>query len=113
MTDGMPGGERRPEIEIIPPDRPHPGSGRAHSRVWISLDTRDGRFRTPGLFSVILSILGFTFVATIVLMIFLGALLIWVPVIAVAVAGLLIAGLLRARFQRGGHDVDGPGRSRE
>ena len=106
MSDnGIPRGDQRPEVEIIPPDRSRPRSGRAQSRVWISIDTSRGRTgKAPGLFGVIIAILLVTFVLAVVLMLLLGALLIWVPVVAVVVAAALIAGLLRGRFHSRNRD---------
>jgi hypothetical protein len=107
MSDnGIPGGDRRPDIEIIPPDPNRARSQRAQSRVWISIDTSRGQTRgVSGLFGIIVAILLVTFVTAVVLMLLLGALLIWVPVVALAVAAALIAGLLRRRFQS--RDPDG------
>lgn len=107
MSDnGMSGGDRRPEVEIIPPDRSHARSGRAQSRVWISIDTSRGHHRgVPGLFGIIVAILLVTFVTALVLMLLLGALLIWVPVVALVIAAALIGGLLRRRF--GSRNRDG------
>jgi hypothetical protein len=106
MSDnGIPGGDRRPDVEIIPPDRNGARSGRAQSRVWISIDTGRGQTRgASGLFGVIVAVLLVTFVTALVLMLLLGALLIWVPVVAVVVAAALIAGLLRRRFRSRGRD---------
>src|SRR3954464_1123925 len=101
MTDaGSPGGDHRPDVEIIPPDRSRTRAGRAQSRIWISIGTSRGeRPRgVSGLFGVIVAILVVTFVTAVVLMLLLGALLIWVPVVAVMVAALLIGSLLRRRF---------------
>jgi Flp pilus assembly protein TadB len=113
MSDtGMPGGDRRPDVEIIPPDRGRTRSGRAQSRVWISINTsrRQGPGGMSGLFGIILAVLVVTFVTAVVLMLLLGALLIWVPVVAVVVAALLVIGILRKRFgSRHPDDASVPG----
>ena len=109
MSDnGIPRGDQRPEVEIIPPDRNRAGSGRAQSRVWISIDTSRGQTRgVSGVFGIIVAILLVTFVTALVLMLLLGALLIWVPVVAVVVAAALIAGILRRRFHSRNRDDGG------
>src|SRR3954447_19634118 len=71
MTDaGSPGGDRRPDVEIIPPDGNRTRAGRAQSRIWISIGTSRGeRPRgVSGLFGVIVAILVVTFVTAVVLM---------------------------------------------
>ena len=69
MSDnGSPRGDQRPEVEIIPPDRNRARSGRAQSRVWISIDTSRGQTRgASGLFGIIVAILLVTFVMAVVL----------------------------------------------
>ena len=114
MSDtGTPGGDHRPDVEIIPPDRGRTRSGRAQTRVWISIDTSRGRGPRgmSGLFGIILAILIVTFVTAVVLMLLLGALLIWVPVVAVVVAALLVVGLLRKRFGSRNRDSNVPDRA--
>ena len=101
MSDtGRPGGDRRPDVEIIPPDRGRTRAGGAQSRVWISINTSRGQGRRgmSGVFGIIFAVLAVTFVTAVVLMLLLGALLIWVPVVAIVVAALLVAGILRKRF---------------
>jgi hypothetical protein len=93
--------DRGPEPEIIPPGREIPRSGRRESRVFISFDTRSGQVH-GGLGSVIALILGIVIVSIAVaaiLIILLGALLVWVPVVTFLLAGLLILAILRSKFR--------------
>ena len=97
------GGNPRSEPEIIPPDRTGEWPPRGRSRVWISIDRGDGRrayVKQPGPFTIVLTIVGLILVAAVVLMLILGALLIWVPVVAVIAAGFVVVGFLRGYFRR-------------
>jgi hypothetical protein len=94
--------EDHPQAEIIPPDRGGPRSGRTQSRIWISVDTNTGRqvrIGWPGLFATIATILVFSLILAALLVIFLGALLIWVPVVTMLAAAVLIAGILHRNLR--------------
>ena len=101
----MPNDNLRPEPEIIPPDRagaPGPPP-RGRSGVWISINTADGRTtyaKAPSPFTVVMAVVGLILVAAVVLMLVLGALLIWVPVVAVIAAGFIVVSFLRGYFRR-------------
>jgi hypothetical protein len=90
------------EPEIIPPDQP--GSPRGRSRVFVSFNTTGEGNRAyvaaPGPFAVLLAllVLGALLVATVLL--FLGAALIWIPVMAVIIGVLFLSSLLRGYFRR-------------
>jgi hypothetical protein len=94
------------EPEIIPPER---AGGRAGSRshVWIWVADRDGMRRTavpvPGLFAILLAFAFAGLVAAVILLVALGAVLFWVPVIILIMGALLLTAAVRQywrRFQR-------------
>src|SRR2546425_11432054 len=94
--------EHHPEPEIIPPERVRARSQRGRARIWISIDERSGSGSLTGLprlLALIAAIVGFIAILAVVLMVLLGALLIWVPVVAVLVAGFLVLALLRGYFR--------------
>jgi hypothetical protein len=95
MADNYPKPERpRSEPEIIPPDRsgrggwPPDGYGqsRGTQRVFV------GRV---GPFGIALLMLGIAAIVGIILLVILGAVLLWIPVVVVAVIAAAIAGLFR------------------
>lgn len=93
----------RSEPEIIPPD--HAGGRRTQgqSRVWISIDRGDGKrtyVKQPGPFAIVIAIVGLILVVTLVVMLVLGALLIWVPVAAVIAVGAIVVTFLKGYFRR-------------
>jgi hypothetical protein len=91
----------RSEPEIIPPDR---DGGRRRSHVWIWVADREGMRRTavpiPGPFMILLAFAVAGLVAALVLIVALGAVLFWVPVIILAVGALLLAAAVRQYWQR-------------
>lgn len=91
----------RPEPEIIPPDRAGslPPQGR-RSHVWISVNGRPIGGKAPGPFGILLAAVVVIFALALVLMLVLGALLIWIPVVAVVVASALVVGFLKGYFRR-------------
>lgn len=98
MVNDRPSPERpRAEPEIIPPDRTQSRSAwRAHSfgetgathRIYV---------RRLGPFGTILLLIAAVIVAVVVLLAFLGALLLWIPLVALIVLVAALSGLLRAR----------------
>jgi hypothetical protein len=94
----------RSEPEIIPPGR-RGGSGGGFQRGAFEFIDREGRRRryTIGPFTVILALVTVAVLAGLVLLLVFGALLIWIPVAAIAVAALLTTALARGywlRFRR-------------
>jgi hypothetical protein len=94
----------RPEVEILPPDHGESGPTVGRSRVWLSVDAH-GRARRvyiakPGPIATILLVLAFGVLLTVSFVVALGLLAIMVGVSAVAVAGLLIYGLIRGAVNR-------------
>ena len=83
------GKEPRSEPEIIPPGHAERGSERV--RVYIA---------KPGPLGTILVILIVGLLSAALLVLLLGALLIWLPVVVLFVTGAIVVGLLRVYFRR-------------
>ena len=99
--------EAGPEPEIIPPDRPDRGryreQNRGEQRIWVSLG-RNGFNRVyiarPSPFAMILAALMLGLAGLAVVVVLLGAVLLWLPVTVLVVAGLILSGALRGYFRR-------------
>lgn len=92
----------RSKPEIIPPEK---GDGKEKPQIFIWVAGQDGRMTLarPSPFSILLALAIFALVATVVLIVLLGAVLLWLPFIVLAVAGLLLIALVRnywSRFRR-------------
>jgi hypothetical protein len=101
MTDKIlnPQGEQpRSEPEIIPPGR----AERDRPRMRFYIDERIGRvyIAKPGPLGTILTVLIAGLLATVMLIMMLGAFLVFLPVIVLLVTAAMVAGLLRIYFQR-------------
>src|SRR4051794_23436089 len=107
---GRPPEYPRSEPEIIPPER----SGRVdyrpqdpHSRVWVWVSDRDGMRRTaitpPGPLSIFIVLALFALIVAVVLAVFLGAVLIWIPFLIVVLGAALVAATVRRRWQQFQH----------
>ena len=99
MTDKKPNPqaeEPRSEPEIIPPDD-------AHVTRRMRIDTGTGRIYVAKIspLGTILMVLIIGFLSALMLVLLLGALLVWLPVVVLIVTAALVAGLLRGYFQRG------------
>jgi hypothetical protein len=94
----------RPEVEILPPDHSEPGPNVGQSRVWLSVDSQGGTRRVyvakPGPIASILLVLAFGALLTVSFLVALGLFAILVGVSAVAVAGLLVYGVIRGALKR-------------
>jgi hypothetical protein len=94
----------RPEVEILPPDHSEPESTVGRSHVWLSVDSHGGTRRVfiakPGPIATILLVLAFGALLTVSFVVALGLFAIMVGVSAVAVAGLMIYGLIRGAVKR-------------
>lgn len=105
MMDHRPkpqGEEPRSKPEIIPPDHAE-RSSRGTSRMQILLDTRGTErvYSTKlGPLGIILAALTIGLLLAVMLILLLGAFLIWIPVLGLLVAAAIISGILRAYFQR-------------
>ncbi len=90
-----------PEPEIIPPDRPGGPRARGNSRIWISVTDASGQhtYKPPGPFAVLAMVVVAILAAALILMLVLGALLIWIPVVAIVLAGFLVVGFVRGYFR--------------
>ena len=98
MTDKKPNPqaeEPRSEPEIIPPDD-------AHVTRRMRIDTGTGRIYVAKIspLGTILMVLIVGFLSALMLVLLLGALLVWLPVVVLIVTAALVAGLLRGYFQR-------------
>jgi len=93
------GEEPRSEPEIIPPG--HAERGTPRMRVFV--DTRSTEriyVAKPGPLAIILVILVTGLLSTLMLVLVLGAFLIWLPAVVLFATAALVAGLLRVYFQR-------------
>jgi CHASE2 domain-containing sensor protein len=89
------------EPEIIPPGA-EPRGPRGRRTIWISLDGKGqtARVSPPGLFALIVALLVAGLLVAAALVVLLGALLIWIPIVAGVVAVLVVSGLLRGYWRR-------------
>jgi len=98
MSDDI-NGPRRPAVEpeIIPPGRPHQSFGWPYSRVYVSTSARHRIYVSPlGPIGVALILLVLGLLAAIFLLALVGAVLIWIPLLA----GLFLAGAVVRRLWR-------------
>lgn len=97
MSDDIDPPRRRPvEPEIIPPGRPHP-FGWPESGVYVSTGARHRIYVSPlGPIGVALILLVLGLLAAIFLLALLGAVLIWIPLLA----GLVVAGAVVRLWRR-------------
>jgi hypothetical protein len=101
MTDKRPhpqSEEPRSEPEIIPPG----GAERGRARMHFYIDARIGRayIARHGPLGAILTVLIVGLLSTLMLLMLLGAFLVFLPVVALFVTAVIVAGLLRIYFQR-------------
>jgi hypothetical protein len=101
MTDQSRPPERpRYEPEIIPPGQTHDPMG---TRIFVDQNTTEhvfvGKVGPLGLFLMALAIGA---VIAVVLVLLLGAFLLWIPVVGLLIAAGLVAGVLRPLFSRNG-----------
>src|SRR5262245_66135205 len=95
----------RSEPEILPPERDRRRAGH-QSHVWIWTSDGGGgtpRLTAPGIFAILLAFAFAGLVAAMILLVALGAVLFWVPVIIITIGALLLAAAVRQywrRFQR-------------
>jgi hypothetical protein len=105
MTDQGPTGRRpeRPhsEPEIIPPSGREPAPD---ARITIRTENTDGFQRVyiarPGPFSIILALAVVGLVAAVALLLLVGFVVIWVPVVIVLVLAALLSGTIRHYWRR-------------
>ena len=84
------------EPEIIPPDRPQ-SSGWPRSRIHVSTGTQHTIYISPlGPIGVALILLVLGLIAAVFLVVVVGAVLIWLPLLA----GLVVAGAVARRLMR-------------
>jgi hypothetical protein len=89
---------RRPaaEPEIIPPERPQ-SFGRPRSRIYVSTGTQHTTYVSPlGPIGVALILIVLGLLAAVFLLVLVGAVLIWIPLLA----GLVVAGAIVRRLWR-------------
>jgi hypothetical protein len=106
MTDQTPTPhveQPRSEPEIIPPgESEHPWLW-ARRRTWHFTDghgTQRLYFARLGPFSTFLLAAAIALVAALLLIVFLGAFLIWIPILAFLIAAAMVSGLLRGFLRR-------------
>jgi hypothetical protein len=91
----------RAEPEIIPPGA---GDRRADARIFLRTENSEGFQRVylaqPGPFSIILALLVIGLVAAVVLVILLGLVVIWIPVVIVLILAAVLSGTIRHFWQR-------------
>jgi hypothetical protein len=105
-SDQRPPDRPRFEPEIIPPERGDRRQNR-HSHVWMWVADREGMRQAnvalPGPFTIFLALALVALVVGGILLLVLGAVLIWIPIFVLAVGALLIAAAARQywwRFRR-------------
>jgi hypothetical protein len=99
MTNEPPKPQRKephPEPEIIPPGQVERGT----PRMRVVLDAERMYFVKPGPFGTILTVLIAGLLLTVMLIMLLGAFLVFLPMVVLFVTAAIIAGLLRIYFQR-------------
>ena len=91
----------RAEPEIIPPDRLHDHEMRRAARLWSDGASYQrvyvGRIGPLGIFLIALA---GSAIAILLLLLVVGAFLIWIPIVGLIVVALIFSGLLRSLFQR-------------
>jgi hypothetical protein len=93
----------RVEPEIISPERSNARFG-ARERVWVFVD-RGGRTRrvsvsAPGPFAIILALLIAGFVAAAVLLLLLGMIVVWIPIVVAVIAAFVLSARIRGFWRR-------------
>jgi hypothetical protein len=102
------------EPEIIPPEYTGRRTAQGPPRIRTFVDTRGTKHvyvARLGPVGIILVVLTTAILSAVVLILLLGAFLIWIPVVAFLVAGAVIAGLLRGYFQRMRVEADSSART--
>jgi hypothetical protein len=95
--------EPRSEPEIIPPDHTSRRSARTSSGARVFVDSHGTEriyIATPGPLGIILVALVAGILSAVLLILLLGAFLIWVPLVVFFIAGAIISGILRRKFWR-------------
>ena len=107
---GRPPEYPRSEPEIIPPEHGERGNFRSqnsHSRVWVWVADRDGMRRTaitpPGPLAILIVLALFALIVAVVIAVFLGAVLIWIPFLILVLGAALVAATVRRRWQQFQH----------
>ena len=89
------------EPEIIPPS-----SGRKGPDDWIDtsggerIRVRRATFRAPGPFGIILVLVALGLVASVIFLLLVGFVLVWIPIVAFALAALILFGTVRGYWRR-------------
>src|SRR5215813_11789779 len=106
-SDQGPSDRPRSEPEIIPPERGDRRQQGGRSHVWVWVADREGMRQAnvalPGPFTIFLALALVALVVGGILVLVLGAVLIWIPVFVLAVGALLVAAAARQywwRFRR-------------
>jgi len=93
-----------PEVEVLAPDHSEPSTASARSRLWLTLDSQGGKYRVnvvkPGPVASLLLMLAFGGLMVVSFFVALALFAVFVGISAVAVAGLLIYGLVRGALNR-------------
>jgi hypothetical protein len=90
----------RSEPEIILPGesarRP-----RGDARIWVSMTDAQGRaLSAPSPFKIAAILIGVLIAVTVILVFVLGALLFWIPIVAVVLAAFIVVGLIKGYFRQ-------------
>src|SRR5436190_23629790 len=99
---GRPRDQTRGEPEIIPPERGEHGDSQSHVWVWVSGHDGVGSatIRPPGPLTIFLILALFALIVAVVLAVFLGAVLFWIPVLIVLLGAGLLAAAVRQRWRQ-------------
>ena len=107
---GRPPDYPRAEPEIIPPEHGERGNFRSQnsrSHVWVWVADQDGMRRTaitpPGPLSIFIILALFALIVAVVVAVFLGAVLIWIPFLILVLGAALVAATVRRRWQQFQH----------
>lgn len=95
--------EPRSEPEIIPPDHTSRRSAHTSSQPRLYVDSHGTEriyIATPGPLGIILVGLVAGILSAVLLILLLGAFLIWVPLVVFLIAGAVVSGILRRKFCR-------------
>lgn len=100
--DGPPENPRS-EPEILPPERARGRGPRPYVWIWTADGSGAPRMTAPGVFAILLAFAFAGLVATVILLVALGAVLFWVPVIILVMSALVLSALFRQYWRRFRH----------
>ena len=100
------GGEPPPETPRFEPEIIPPARSRARPDEWVDISgaerirVRPATFRAPGPFGIILVLVALGLVASVIFLLLVGFVLVWIPIVAFALAALILFGTVRGYWRR-------------